>query len=105
MAYKREITKEFAFDENRNLMIVDTFGTPDEDRFWQRSKMEGGMFIEMSKEPVRKYYESTGYLEELTAARDAGKADPPIPALPESEVEFISGLYADVYERITGDQL
>jgi phosphoribosylaminoimidazole-succinocarboxamide synthase len=97
--------KEFAFDENRNLMIVDTFGTPDEDRFWQRSKMEQGKFIEMSKEPVRMYYESTGYLGDLTKAREEGRPDPPIPALPESEVESIAGLYADVYERIAGEPL
>jgi phosphoribosylaminoimidazole-succinocarboxamide synthase len=97
--------KEFAFDENRNLMIVDTFGTPDEDRFWQRSKMDEGMFIEMSKEPVRKYYESTGYLDDLTKARKEGKGDPPIPALPENEVDSIASLYADVYERVAGEPL
>lgn len=97
--------KEFAFDDNRNLMIVDTFGTPDEDRFWQRSKMVGGEFIEMSKEPVRKYYESSGYLKELTEAREAETPEPPIPPLPPEEVESISLLYADVYERITGEPL
>lgn len=97
--------KEFAFDEDRNLMIVDTFGTPDEDRFWQRSKMDEGMFVEMSKEPVRKYYESTGYLDDLTKAREKGMPDPPIPPLPDNEIESISGLYADVYERIAGEPL
>lgn len=97
--------KEFAFDEDRNLMIVDTFGTPDEDRFWQRSKMDEGMFVEMSKEPVRKYYESTGYLDDLTKAREKGMPDPPIPPLPDKEVESISGLYADVYKRIAGEPL
>lgn len=97
--------KEFAFDEDRNLMVVDTFGTPDEDRFWQKSKMDEGMFIEMSKEPVRKYYESIGYLGDVTKAREKGMPDPPIPPLPDEEVESISGLYADVYERITGEPL
>jgi len=28
--------KEFAFDEERKLMVIDTFGTADEDRFWTR---------------------------------------------------------------------
>ncbi|MFQ5909586.1 MAG: phosphoribosylaminoimidazolesuccinocarboxamide synthase, partial [Thermoplasmata archaeon] len=36
--------KEFAFDVDRNLMVIDTFGTPDEDRFWQRSKIDEGEF-------------------------------------------------------------
>lgn len=97
--------KEFAFDRDRNLMIVDTFGTPDEDRFWQKSRIDDGMFIEMSKEPVRKYYESIGYLNELTQARERGEPDPQIPPLPEKEAESISGLYADVYERIAGEPL
>ncbi|MFQ6127756.1 MAG: phosphoribosylaminoimidazolesuccinocarboxamide synthase [Thermoplasmata archaeon] len=97
--------KEFAFDKNRNLMIVDTFGTPDEDRFWQKSKIDEGIFVEMSKEPVRKYYESMGYLEDLTKAREKGIPDPQIPPLPETKVNSISGLYANIYERITGEPL
>ncbi|MFQ6107309.1 MAG: phosphoribosylaminoimidazolesuccinocarboxamide synthase [Thermoplasmata archaeon] len=97
--------KEFAFDENRNLMVVDTLGTPDEDRFWQRSKMSEGRFIEMSKEPVRKYYESIGYLDDLTKAREKELQEPPIPPLPAERVESTSGLYVDVYERITGEPL
>ncbi|PIV69317.1 MAG: phosphoribosylaminoimidazolesuccinocarboxamide synthase, partial [Euryarchaeota archaeon CG01_land_8_20_14_3_00_38_12] len=38
--------KEFAFDENRSIMLIDTFGTADEDRFWDRNKYEKGEFVE-----------------------------------------------------------
>ncbi|TFG55707.1 MAG: phosphoribosylaminoimidazolesuccinocarboxamide synthase, partial [Methanomassiliicoccus sp.] len=34
--------KEFAYDEKRQLMIVDTFGTLDEDRWWDAAEYEKG---------------------------------------------------------------
>ena len=39
-------------------------------------------------------------------ARDRGIAkdlEPPIPALPESEVRKVADLYREMYERLTGD--
>ena len=34
--------KEFGFDANRELMLLDTFGTADEDRFWDVEQYEQG---------------------------------------------------------------
>lgn len=93
--------KEFAFDENRNIVVVDTFGTPDEDRFWDKEKYQKGEFIELSKEFVRRYYKNIGYYEKLKEARKLGK-DVPIPPLPEETAEEISDLYIMLYEKITG---
>ncbi len=45
--------KEFAFDEKRRLMVVDTFGTADEDRWWDQDSYAAGKFVELSKEAVR----------------------------------------------------
>ncbi|MCK5177777.1 MAG: phosphoribosylaminoimidazolesuccinocarboxamide synthase, partial [Candidatus Aenigmarchaeota archaeon] len=56
--------KEFGFDENRNLIIIDTFGTMDEDRFWDKEEYNKGNIIELSKEFVRTYYEKTGFKDE-----------------------------------------
>ncbi|MGA1873686.1 MAG: phosphoribosylaminoimidazolesuccinocarboxamide synthase [Thermoplasmatota archaeon] len=98
--------KEFGFDENRELMLVDTFGTADEDRFWEAGEYERGNLVEVSKEAVRQYYRSSGYHDTLTAARESGmskKDEPPIPALPESEISKISRLYSEMYERLTGN--
>jgi phosphoribosylaminoimidazole-succinocarboxamide synthase len=96
--------KEFAFDSERSLMLIDTFGTADEDRFWDRSAYENGSFIELSKEFVRQHYKRTGYHETLMAARDSGASEPNIPPLETKEVERISKLYIELFEKISGQK-
>ncbi|MFO8052256.1 MAG: phosphoribosylaminoimidazolesuccinocarboxamide synthase [Thermoplasmatota archaeon] len=97
--------KEFGFDENRELMLVDTFGTADEDRFWDSKEYEKGRLLELSKEAVRQYYRGSGYHAELMKARESGIKEPPIPPLPEEEVKKISELYKQMFERLTGQDL
>lgn len=99
--------KEFGFDENRNIMLIDTFGTADEDRFWDTEALKEGKRIELSKEAVRQFYRSSGYHAELMEARDRGMSkdeEPAIPALPDKEVDRISGLYGQMFERLTGEK-
>ncbi len=96
--------KEFAFDSDRKLMVIDTFGTADEDRFWDAERHSDGEFVELSKEMVRQHYRSTGYHDELMAAREEGRDEPPIPALPNSMIREVSELYIWLYEKITGEQ-
>jgi len=95
--------KEYAFDEDRELMIVDTFGTADEDRWWDWENYSKGQFVELSKENVRQYYRQLGYFDKLTEARKTGRTEPKIPALPESKIREISELYIEMFERITGE--
>jgi len=95
--------KEFAFDEERELMVVDTFGTADEDRWWDWADVEKGRFTELSKENVRQYYRKLGYFDKLKVARSAGKPEPGIPALPANKIKEVSRLYIDLFERITGE--
>jgi len=94
--------KEFAFDEERNLMVVDTFGTADEDRFWDAEEYERGRYVERSKELVRKYYRETGYHELLMEARRKGVEEPPIPPLPKDMIRQVSEIYIKLFEDITG---
>ena len=94
--------KEFAVDREGALMVVDTFGTADEDRFWDRDAYARGRQVDFSKEFVRQHYRSTGYYDSLQKAREAGAAEPPIPALPPLLVDDVSRLYTPVYERLTG---
>lgn len=98
--------KEFGMNARRELMIVDTFGTPDEDRWWDRAAYEkDGSQIDLSKEMVRQHYRSTGYFDTLMAARKAGAtkaSEPAIPALPADVTRDVTKLYTSLYERITG---
>lgn len=96
--------KEFAFDEQRRIMVIDTFGTLDEDRWWDlEAYQKRKETVELSKEVVRQHYRGTGYHEALYAARKAGQPEPPIPALPPAVVQQVSDLYVQMYERITGE--
>jgi len=94
--------KEFGYDKNRKLMVLDTFGTLDEDRWWDSEEYAKGNIVELSKEFVRQYYRETGYHEKLMKARDAGLTEPEIPALPHDIIKRTSELYVDMFERITG---
>jgi len=95
--------KEFAFDEKRRLMVVDTFGTADEDRWWDQDSYGLGEFVELSKEAVRQYYRDSGYHAKLLEARKNNSPEPDIPALPTKKVKEISDLYVEMFERITGE--
>jgi phosphoribosylaminoimidazole-succinocarboxamide synthase len=96
--------KEFAFDKDRNIMVVDTFGTADEDRFWDAAELKQGRFVERSKEFVRQYYRRTGYHDRLMRARRKGTEEPPIPALPPEMLETVSNVYIKLFEDLTGQR-
>jgi len=95
--------KEFAVDADGALMVVDTFGTADEDRFWDQAAYERGRQVDFSKEFVRQHYRQSGYYDQLVKARDAHTDEPPIPALPPLLVDEVSRLYTTVYQRLTGE--
>lgn len=96
--------KEYGYDKQRRLMVVDTFGTLDEDRWWDAAEYAKGNTVELSKEFVRQYYRETGYHAKLMAAREKGETEPLIPALPQEVIDRVSKLYVDMYERITGEK-
>ena len=96
--------KEFGFDEDRELMVVDTFGTADEDRFWDLAAYEQGKHVELSKEFVRQHYRLTGYHAKLKAARGEGLPEPEIPPLPEDVLRQVGDLYVSMFERLTDER-
>jgi len=95
--------KEFAYDDARNIMVIDTFGTADEDRFWDAQAYQQGMFLERSKEFVRQYYRKTGYHAQLMKARNSGQEEPPIPPLPNEVISQASEIYIQLFEDLTGE--
>jgi phosphoribosylaminoimidazole-succinocarboxamide synthase len=96
--------KEFALGPDRKIVLVDTFGTLDEDRWWDAEAYANGECIELSKESVRTHYIETGHQANLKAARDSGAEDPAIPALPQSVIDSTAALYASMYERLTSQE-
>ncbi len=94
--------KEFGVDAQGTLLVVDTFGTGDEDRFWDKGAYERGRQVEFSKEFVRQHYRAMSYYENLTRAREQHHPEPPIPALPPLLIDEVSRLYTTVFERLTG---
>ena len=94
--------KEFGFDEERRLIVVDTFGTADEDRFWDAAEFAKGRYVERSKEFVRQYYRGIGYHGRLMDARSRGLEEPPIPPLPREMIEKVSEIYIKLFEDLTG---
>lgn len=96
--------KEFAFDKDREIMVVDVYGTADEDRFWDKTMYEEGKHIDLSKEYVRKYYRQIGYKDLLYSAREKKMPEPDIPALPDEIARKTSEIYIQLYERITGER-
>jgi phosphoribosylaminoimidazole-succinocarboxamide synthase len=95
--------KELAFDENRQIMVIDVYGTADEDRFWDKARYEAGQLVDLSKEYVRQHYRQSGYKDRLYAAREAGQQEPAIPALPSEVVAETSRIYIQLFEMITGE--
>jgi phosphoribosylaminoimidazole-succinocarboxamide synthase len=95
--------KELAFDGERQIMVIDVYGTADEDRFWDKARYDEGKFVDLSKEYVRQYYRQTGYKELLYKARDAGREEPPIPPLPQDVVAETGRIYIKLFEMITGE--
>jgi phosphoribosylaminoimidazole-succinocarboxamide synthase len=94
--------KEFALGKDRKPVLVDSFGTLDEDRWWDAKAYANGEIVQLSKEFVRGHYIETGHHAELYKARDSGTEEPPIPALPKDIIDQTANLYREMFERLTG---
>jgi phosphoribosylaminoimidazole-succinocarboxamide synthase len=94
--------KEFALGKDRKPVLVDSFGTLDEDRWWDAEAYAKGEIVQLSKEFVRGHYIETGHHNELYEARTNGTEEPAIPALPQHVIDQTAALYVQMYERLTG---
>ena len=95
--------KEFALGPGRVPVLVDSFGTLDEDRWWDAAAYGDGEIVQLSKEFVRAHYIETGHHKALYEARNTESEEPPIPALPQSVIDDTASLYASMFERLTGE--
>jgi len=91
---------EYAFDSQRNLMLVDILGTPDECRFTYES-------MPVSKEVARIYYRNTAWFEVIEAAKKRDRTNwknlvnEQPPKLPFRLFELICQLYQGACNEIT----
>ena len=97
--------KEFALGKDRTPVLVDSFGTLDEDRWWDADAYANGEIVQLSKEFVRGHYIETGHHGKLTEARNQGTEEPAIPALPQPVIDRTAALYAEMFTRLTGQAL
>ncbi|MBC7081166.1 MAG: phosphoribosylaminoimidazolesuccinocarboxamide synthase [Thermoplasmatales archaeon] len=91
---------EFGMDEERNIIVVDVVGTPDECRF----TING---IPISKEIARIYYRKTDWYNEIEKAKKIDaigwrKLTPPPPLLRVEVKRCISSIYQAFCNEITG---
>jgi phosphoribosylaminoimidazole-succinocarboxamide synthase len=94
---------EFAYNQNRKLILVDILGTPDECRFTYDD-------IPVSKEVARIYYRNTDWYNEVERAKKRDRANwkslisSPPPKLPARLFELIVFLYQSTCNEITGKE-
>jgi phosphoribosylaminoimidazole-succinocarboxamide synthase len=93
---------EYAYDANRNLMLVDILGTPDECRFTYQG-------MQVSKQIARDFYRKTPWYQMTEDAKQRDrenwkkKVEAP-PKLPQRLYELISQLYQSSCNEITGKE-
>ncbi len=91
---------EYGFDGERQIMLVDVLGTPDECRF----TLDG---IPVSKEAARIFYRKTEWYEEVKEAKSKNRerwkemVSPP-PPLPPRLAELISMMYQATCNEVVG---
>lgn len=92
---------ECALDRACRLMVVDVFGTLDENRFL----LDG---VHLSKQVLRDYYKTSPWFVELEVAKKAGVPKemwPAPPRLPKELVKIVSELYKSTTEAWTGEKV
>jgi len=87
------------------VVIVDSFGNADEDRYVEEDDYNAGRIVERSKELFRRHYIDIGYYDRLMQARAQGLADPRMPKPTKELVIAGTNMYMDTYERLTGSTL
>ena len=94
---------EYGYDQNRNLILIDILGTPDECRFTYNG-------IPVSKEVVRIHYRKTDWYNEVEKAKKEDRANwksrisSPPPKLPVRLFELVAYLYQSTCNEITGKE-
>lgn len=89
---------EFGFDENRELVITDVVGTPDECRITYNG-------IPVSKELIRSFYRDTIWFNELIRAKKKYKTEwkEHVDSIPPRIPDRLAGLISEVYRSFCNE--
>lgn len=94
--------KELAFSgPKRQIVVIDAFGNPHEDRYAPTLRLEQGEVIHFSKEFLRQLFIKNGFFATVKEARKANQPDPPYLPLPAEDILEASRRFkilADAYE-------
>jgi phosphoribosylaminoimidazole-succinocarboxamide synthase len=80
----------------REMLVADTVGTSDENRFLFRE-------MDVSKQMVRNYYMRNGWYETLVGARKKGMKDPKPPPMDKEFYRLVNEAYKALCVTITGE--
>ncbi|MEO8638039.1 MAG: phosphoribosylaminoimidazolesuccinocarboxamide synthase [Candidatus Taylorbacteria bacterium] len=98
--------KELAFmGPERQIVFIDAFGNPHEDRYAPTAELEEGIVIHHSKEFLRQLFVQNGFYADVQKARAAGEADPPYPSLTTEQIGEASERFSRFslhYEQAVG---
>lgn len=92
---------EVALSPEREVIVVDVFGTLDENRFLFND-------FHVSKQVLRDYYKATPWFKQLSAAKNAGKPKghwQHPPKLPQQLVSIVSEMYKSFAEAWLGERI
>ncbi|MBI4173086.1 MAG: phosphoribosylaminoimidazolesuccinocarboxamide synthase [Candidatus Aenigmarchaeota archaeon] len=90
---------ELAMDPERHVMLVDVFGTPDENRFLLNG-------FQLSKQVLRDHYQRLPWYQEFESKKRLPQAQwPTPPKLPAQTIQAVGEMYKAVCEKWTGQQV
>ena len=94
---------ELGFGEGREIVVLDVFGTQDEDRPVLAKALTEGRMEHYGKEFPRQFLIDSGYKKAVDEARAAKRSDPSYPTFPPDVIAEINTRYdtfADRYTRV-----
>ncbi|MFA6919355.1 MAG: phosphoribosylaminoimidazolesuccinocarboxamide synthase [Patescibacteria group bacterium] len=84
---------------SRQPIILDVFGTQDENRPVSLDELAQGQVVHYGKEYLRQYLIQLGYYDEVKTARAQGFADPSYPTIPKWAIDEASYRYSHFAAR------
>lgn len=93
--------KEYGIGVNGEIILLDSAGTPYEDRFARSEELQNGVVVHHSKEYLRQIFIDNGYFALLEAARTEGKSEPDYPDFEPKQIQEVTRRFTVFAEKYT----